>query len=67
MNTTAAVVEPADDVKVDDQLRSAVRHVMGASIVTQNDLARVQELLDRKAALARAPFQEKVRKIKESA
>jgi hypothetical protein len=64
---TLAVVEPAADVQLDDELRSAVRGVMGAETVTQNDLAKVQELLDRKAALVRAPFTEKVRRIKESA
>jgi hypothetical protein len=56
-----------DTANLDSQLRSAVREVMGAEMAKQGDLAKVQELLDRKASSARAPFSEKVRRIKESA
>jgi len=54
---------------LDNELREAVEKLMAASdqAVKQQCLALIQELLDRKAALLRAPFSEKVRRIKEAA
>lgn len=74
MNTTVenveaviATAESQTTANVDSQLRDAIREVMSADPVTKDDLAKVQQLLDKKAALIRAPFSEKVRRIKESA
>lgn len=49
---------------IDVELRTAVRKVMDSSSVTAEDVARVQEILDRKASQIRAPFIEKVRRFK---
>jgi hypothetical protein len=62
---TNVIKEVQATSNLDSQLRSAVREVMTAEVVKPSDLAKVQELLDRKAASARAPFSEKVRRIKE--
>lgn len=51
-------------VNLDTQIREAVRDVMAAPDLKENDFARVQQLLDQKAASIRAPFSEKVRRIK---
>ena len=51
---------------LDEQLQSAVRDVMSGDRATGGDVARVQEILDLKAAHMRAPFVEKVRRVKES-
>jgi hypothetical protein len=51
---------------LDSELRQAVREVM-SNTATSEGLARVQELLLQKAAASRAPLDEKVRRIRESA
>ena len=59
---------PAQTVtsSLDDELRSAVRRVMISVDVLDGDVAKVQEILDRKAFQIRAPFFEKVRRAKEA-
>jgi hypothetical protein len=59
--------QEAKSLKVDDLLRDAVRDSMAAFEAAGTNYARIQELLERKAALMRAPFTEKVRRIKETA
>jgi hypothetical protein len=56
-------------VSLDEDIRAAMRQVMLASEeeAKQMYFAKVQELLDRKAAFLRAPIWEKVRLIKETA
>jgi hypothetical protein len=72
--TTASIAEataPATKEvkpKIDDELRYAVRLVMANKDATQRSLVtKVQEILDKKAAQMRAPFTEKMRRIKETA
>ena len=67
LSESAPEVKESSEVKLEEQLREAVRNVMSATSVTQQELAKVQEILDRKAALMRAPYSAKVRRIKESA
>lgn len=54
-------------ISLEAELRDAVRKVMAADPAENNDFAKVQELLERKAASLRAPFSERLRRIKESA
>lgn len=54
-------------ISLETELRDAVRKVMAADTAENNDLAKVQELLERKAASLRAPFSERLRRVKESA
>lgn len=56
-------------MSLDEDIRAAMRQVMLASEeeAKQMYFAKVQELLDRKAAFLRAPIWEKVRLIKETA
>ena len=66
----AEVTPNATTGSLDDEIREAVREVMAgaeSAEAKQQLLVRVQELLERKAALVRAPFSEKVRRIKETA
>jgi hypothetical protein len=69
MNATTLAAPPSDvkDEKLDDQLRDAVGNVMSATSAAPKDFARVHEILERKAAQMRAPFVEKLRRIKETA
>ena len=50
-------------VELEKQLREAVREVMAAEELNKAGLAKVQELLDEKAAHLRAPFSKKLRRI----
>ena len=50
---------------LDNELRTAVRRVMDSQSVVQSDVAKVQEILDRKTMQIRTPFFEKVRRAKE--
>jgi hypothetical protein len=52
---------------LETQLRAAVKDVMESADGNEAALGKVQELLDRKAALMRAPFSEKLRRIKATA
>jgi len=66
----AEITPGTTTASLDNEIREAVRNVMAgsdAADIKQQYLSRVQELLDRKAALVRAPFSEKVRRIKETA
>ena len=56
---------PGSSPTLDSELRDAVRVVMSGA--DPEALARVQELRLQKAAASRAPLDEKVRRIKESA
>jgi len=51
---------------LDDELREAVREVMESQGLNPAAIARVEMLADRKAHAWRAPFAEKIRRIKES-
>jgi hypothetical protein len=64
----AAAKKPVMEMtELDSKLRDAVKDVMASEDVEAQNVAKVQELLDLKAALIRAPFLEKIRRIKESA
>jgi hypothetical protein len=53
-------------MSLETELKSAVRRVMNGQAVEARDVAKVQEILDRKAFQIRAPFIEKLRKAKAS-
>ena len=65
MNAKAKVV--MEMTEIDSKLREAVRDVMASEEIQSQNVAKVQDLLDIKAALTRAPFLERLRRIKESA
>lgn len=51
-------------VELEDQIKLAVRTVMAAEKPTDQQLADVQELVQRKAEQIRAPVSEKIKRIK---
>ncbi len=59
--------EVSDLPTLETQLRAAVKEVMESGDRDEAALSKVRELLDRKAALIRAPFSEKLRRIKATA
>lgn len=67
MNAAVKAKPALEMTELDSKLRSAVHDVMSSEEVDPQEVAKVQELLDLKAALIREPFLEKVRRIKESA
>jgi hypothetical protein len=52
---------------LDEQIRDAVRQLMGDDGEKSDSLAKIQQLAEMKAASVRAPFAEKIKRIKESA
>lgn len=56
-----------ESVKLERELRQSVRHVLSAENVEKHDFARAQEIIERKAGLVRAPFSEKLKRIRETA
>ena len=52
---------------LETQLRAGVKDVMESANGNEAALSKVQELVDRKAALIRASFSEKLRRIKATA
>jgi hypothetical protein len=64
-NAVPSFADP--DPTLDDLLRIAVKKVMSSESAQPNAVAKVQELLDRKAAQIRAPSMEKLRRARLSA
>jgi hypothetical protein len=68
-STEMATDEITDQANADLEkaLRDAVRVVMATETAKPADYARVQELLERKAARLRTPFSNKLRRVIEAA
>ena len=55
---------PGELPQLDEQLREAIRKVATAERIAPQDIATVQELVDRKADKMRSSFSEKIRRLK---
>jgi hypothetical protein len=64
MKTVAKPGLPSTASSLENELLKAVRKVMDNQLVVEADVAKVQEILDRKAFQIRAPFAEKIRRAK---
>ncbi|MBW8709056.1 MAG: hypothetical protein JF627_07340 [Alphaproteobacteria bacterium] len=64
MSNPGAKNPPTEAPSLEAELKTAVRKVMNNHLVVEADIAKVQEILDRKATPMRAPFLERVRRAK---